>query len=384
MDLEDLHSIYKENSLYGRYITNSHIDILLDKFKEQFRVATVGTSVLGKPIYSITAGTGATKIFMWSQMHGNEATTTRAIFDFLNLLASNDPLAVKLKSFFTFYILPIVNPDGAEMYTRENANSVDLNRDAQNLTQPESTVLRKAFTDFEPHYAYNMHDQRTIFGVGNTNKPATISFLSPSYNEGREVNEVRQKAINIIAAMNATLQEYIPGQVGRFDDSFNINCIGDMFQSLNVPTVLFEAGHYPDDYERETTRKFVFIALLSGFIAIYENVIVFNKKQDYFNIPQNKIAFYDIMYKKVQINYENTEKITNFAAQYKEVLFEKSVIFHAFIREIGNLDGFHAHKEFDCNQEEFKGINNSPLPIIDEKADFLIGTNRKFVNGLEV
>ncbi len=384
MNFPELHNHYKENTLSGRYLTNTHIEPILDQLKNIFKISTVGNSVLNEPIYSIKAGHGKIKIFMWSQMHGNEATTTKAIFDLLNLLKDNNGLAGQLKETFTFLILPILNPDGARLYTRENAAKVDLNRDSLNLTQPESQLLRKTFESFAPHYCYNMHDQRTIFGVGDTPKPATVSFLAPSYNDEREINDCRQKAINIIVAMNETLQEYIPGQVGRFDDSFNINCIGDMFQSLNVPTILFEAGHYQNDYEREETRKYIFFALLSGFNAIYENVIVVNKNSDYFNIPQNKIIFYDIMYKNVKINYENKEKITNFASQYKEVLFENSVIFQAIISEIGNLKEFHGHEEFDAFGAGFEDSEGNKMPIIGKKTDFSFGFDRKFVNGMEI
>ncbi|AWH86088.1 peptidase M14 [Flavobacterium album] len=384
MNLESLYTNYKEEFLYGRYVTNTHIEPLLERYKNCFEVSEQGKSVLGKPVYSVIAGTGKTKIFIWSQMHGNESTTTKAVFDFLSFLKSDNDFAKTLKDNFTFFILPIVNPDGAVAYTRVNANGVDLNRDSVNLSQLESRILRKCFEDFKPDYCYNMHDQRTIFGVGDVPTPATVSFLAPSFNDARDVNETRQKAINVIAAINETLQLYIPGQVGRFDDSFNINCIGDMFQSLGVPTVLFEAGHYAGDYEREFTRKFIFFALLAGFNAIHENVIVVNKSVDYFNIPQNKIVFYDIMYKKVKINYENKEKITNFASQYREVLFDNSVIFQAIISEIGNLDGVHGHAEFDCNGEEFHGPDGSKMPKIEEKADFSIGKDRKFVNGQEV
>jgi Zinc carboxypeptidase len=384
MDLPHIYNLCKEESLFGRYITNEHIEPLLDKLGQMFSVNILGSSAQGLPVYSLLAGTGCIKIFIWSQMHGNESTTTKAVFDFLNFLASEDNFATELKQDFTFYILPIVNPDGARLYTRENANKVDLNRDSVALSQPESKLLRNAFENFKPDYCYNMHDQRTIFGVGDTPKPATVSFLAPSYNDAREINAVRQKAINLIAAMNETLQQYIPGQVGRFDDSFNINCIGDMFQSLNVPTVLFEAGHYQNDYEREETRKFIFFALFSGFHAINENVVVIDKNEDYFNIPQNKIIFYDMMYKKVKIYYENTEKITNFAAQYKEVVFDKSVIFRAFIREIDNSEVCFGHAEFDCNEEGFTDIRGGHLPVNDAEADFFIGKNRKFSNGTEV
>ena len=384
MNYEQIFEANKQNRLTGRYLTNKHIEPILEELKDKFEIRIIGHSVLDKPIYSIKIGTGAVKIFMWSQMHGNESTTTKAVFDLLNVLKSDDALAQKLKSTFTFLILPIVNPDGAELYTRENAVKVDLNRDSVNLSQPESKVLRTVFEDFRPDYCYNMHDQRTIFGVGDEPRPATVSFLAPSYNEARDVNEVRLKAINVIAAMNETLQQYIPGQVGRFDDSFNINCIGDMFQSLEVPTILFEAGHYPNDYEREITRKYVFFALLSGFATIHENVIVVNKKMDYFNIPQNKIVFYDMIWKNVKINYENKEKITNFASQYKEVLFDNSVIFQAIISEIGNLDGFYGHVEFDVLGGQFESEGEKKMPIIGEKANFSINSNRKFVNGQEI
>lgn len=384
MDLLQLHNQFKEDRLSGRYITNTHIQPLLEELKEIFELDVLGYSVLGEPIYSIKAGSGKTKLYMWSQMHGNESTTTKAIFDFLNLLKGDSDLAKQLKAAFTFLIVPILNPDGARLYTRANAVDVDLNRDSLNLTQPESQLLRQTFESFKPDYCYNMHDQRTIFGVGDTPLPATVSFLAPSYNDERDINECRQKAINVIAAMDESLQQFIPGQVGRFYDSFNINCIGDMFQSLDVPTVLFEAGHYQNDYEREETRKYIFFALLSGFNAIYENVVVVNKNIEYFNIPQNKIIFYDIIYKNVKINYENKEKITNFASQYKEVLFENSVIFQAIISEIGNLDGFKGHEEFDVFGEEFSDSELNKMPIIGKKADFIIGNNRKFVNGLEI
>lgn len=385
MNYQQLFDTYKENNLHGRYIHNSHIEPLLEEYKSHFKIYVLGNSVLGRPIYNVEAGSGKTKVFIWSQMHGNESTTTKAIFDFLKFLKSNEAEAKAFLNEFTFSIIPVLNPDGASAYTRENANDIDINRDSVNLSQPESMVLREGFEAFKPDYCYNMHDQRTIFGVAEDNpKPATVSFLAPSYNEVREINENRQKAINVITAMNETLQQFIPGQVGRFDDSFNINCIGDMFQSLGVPTILFEAGHFAFDYQREQTRKFVFFALLSGFHAINENVIVVNKKSEYFNIPQNKIIFYDIMYRNIKINYENKEKITNFASQYKEVLVDNSVIFQAFISEIGNLDNVHGHVEYDCKGDIFKHIEGSLAPEKGGKADFNVGLSRKFVNGVEI
>ena len=303
MDLEQLFDQNKEQTLQGRYITLDSIESLLQKLNTNNQLEIIGKSVLEKPIYKYQMGTGKTKILLWSQMHGNESTTTKGLFDFINVLHNGSELAKNLLESFTFCCIPMLNPDGAKLYTRVNANNIDLNRDSQDLSQPESRVLRATFESFKPDFCFNLHDQRTIFGVSDTGKPATVSFLAPAYNEAREVNDSRLKAINLIAGINKVLQQYIPGQVGRFDDSFNINCIGDTFQYLGVPTVLFEAGHFPKDYDREVTRKYIFMALVSSFEILNENVIVVNKFDDYLSIPQNKVVFYDFIYKNIKINY---------------------------------------------------------------------------------
>ena len=382
MSYENLFIQNLETNLKGRYITLNDIEPLLLKFNSNNQVQIIGESVLGKPIYKYQLGTGKIKILLWSQMHGNESTTTKALFDFFNLLNSNSEFAKDLLSEFTFCCLPMLNPDGALLYTRENANKIDLNRDAQNLTQPESKLLRKTFESFKPDYCYNLHDQRTIYGVGTENiKPATVSFLAPAYNENRDINEVRTKAIQVIVAMNKILQEFIPNQVGRFDDSFNINCVGDTFQFLNVPTILIEAGHYPGDYDRDITRKFVFVAFVEGLKKIYENDIVINKIEDYMNIPHNKICFYDFIYKNIKINYDNNKIITNFALQFKEEIIDNQLVFNAYTAEVGDLKGFSGHFELDVEEALYEDLEIN-IPKIDQKAEFSLGKSIKFVNGL--
>ncbi len=377
MDYKSLHELFREETITDKYITLSHIEKLIANNKS----SVVGHSVENKIIYKIEIGNGKTKVFMWSQMHGNESTTTKALFDFINFLNSDESLAHEFKEYFTFCMLPMVNPDGAEKYTRENANGVDLNRDSQALTQPESKVLRKVFEDFKPDYCYNLHDQRTIFGAGDKGNPATVSFLAPAYNENRDYNTIRLKAVEIIVAMNDVLQLYIPNQVGRFDDSFNINCIGDTFQNLGVPTILFEAGFYPNDYVREITRKYIFISLISGLKHIYENDIVSNKIEDYLNIPQNKVNFFDIVYKNVKINYDNLEKSINFAAQYIEKPNDGKIDFEAVIAQVDNLDNYFAHHSIDAQGKTFKSSQGS-IPNIGDKANFYLGNDIEIVNGL--
>ena len=383
MNLEQLFNQYKEQTLKGRYITLDSIEPLLHKINDQNQIEIIGKSVLEKPIYKYQIGEGKIRILLWSQMHGNESTTTKALFDFFNLINSDTDFAKQLISNFTFCILPMLNPDGAKLYTRENANKVDLNRDSQDLSQPESILLRKTFEDFKPDFCYNLHDQRTIFGVEDTGKPATLSFLAPAFNEERDMNESRLKAVNLIAGMNSILQHYIPGQIGRFDDSFNINCIGDTFQFLGVPTLLFEAGHFENDYDRDVTRKFVFYALISSFTILIENDIVISKMEDYLIIPQNKVVFYDFIYKNIKIYYDGIEIITSFAAQYKEELIENNLYFNAYIVKIDNLENCFGHIEYDGMGGLFIDQNGNS-PVLNSKANFNLSTKLKFENGLKM
>lgn len=373
---------YKDERLHGRYITLSHLAGFLSELPPA-KLSILGYSVAQAPLYGIRLGNGSTRIFMWSQMHGNESTTTKAVVDFMRLVQGDSELSVELRTHFEFFILPLVNPDGAERYTRENANGVDLNRDAKLCSQPESVVLRKAFEDFKPHYCFNLHDQRTIFGAGTTGNPATVSFLAPAFNAACEFNATRLKAVAVINAMNAVLQRYIPNRIGRFDDSFNDNCIGDTFQLLGVPTILVEAGHFPQDYEREKTRKFIFIALISGLKSIYEIDLVRNEIEDYMNIPQNIPNFYDFVYKNIRIYCDGSKIISNFAAQYKEVLIDKQIHWKAYISKVGLLDAYQGHTTYDCQDQEFFADGIS-APVEGDEATFNLSNGVRFENGVRI
>ncbi|MDO5607433.1 MAG: M14 family zinc carboxypeptidase [Capnocytophaga sp.] len=327
---------FKEQRLHGRYITYDMIASLLNE-KEWEETVLLGHSVKGTPISLYRIGTGNIKILAWSQMHGNESTTTKALFDVINFLSEEGK---SLLECVQFCIIPMLNPDGAESYTRLNANAIDLNRDAYEQTQPESQCLRKAYDRVQPDYCLNLHDQRTIFSVGNPPKPATISFLAPSYNQERTVNMVRRKAMQVIVAMNAVLQQYIPQQVGRFDDSFNINCTGDYYTSLQIPTILFESGHFPDDYNREQTRELTALAMIAALSYICKHEINGVGHERYFEIPENTKMYYDCI-----IRDDVSTNANDIGLQWEEKLIDGKINFLPYIIEEGNLSQKKGHYE---------------------------------------
>ncbi|MCM4152521.1 peptidase M14 [Arenibacter sp. N53] len=351
----------KEVSVTGRYITHKHIDPFINSTTEDFKIQIEGTSVEGRDIKSITIGDGALKILMWSQMHGNESTTTKAVVDLMNFLKLNSNRSKSILENCTLKIVPILNPDGAMAYTRVNANGVDLNRDAQERTQPESVVLKKIYEEFQPDYCFNLHDQRTIFNVGTNPKPATVSFLAPAHDPERSISKTRGISMQIIVAMNEELQKYIPGQVGRYDDGFNSNCVGDTFQMLNIPTILFESGHFSNDYEREHTRKYIFIAMLKAIEVISNRTIDQFKLDSYFDIPDNNKLYYDILIQNVQILNSNYNKGSSAGILFVETLVGNKIEFKLKLEKIGDLHDKFGHKTYNClNSEDLNELKNNP------------------------
>lgn len=370
--LKAIFNEHKETALFGRYINLKHIIPLLKKHENNFKIEVIGQSVLKENIHSIKIGAGKKRILMWSQMHGNESTTTKSIFDLLNFFTDN-PLSESILNACTIVIIPILNPDGAKAYTRLNANNVDLNRDAQNLTQPESIVLKDLFNSFKPHYCFNLHGQRTIFSAGATNNSASLSFLSPAQDKDCTITDNRKKAMSIIVKINTMLQAEIPNQVGTYDDAYNINCVGDTFQSLNVPTVLFEAGHYSNDYDREEVRRYVFQSYLIALTTIVNNDINLEDFNEYLKIPQNEKLFFDVIIKNACFNNE----ILDIAIQYQEKLIDDKIIFTPKVEKIDKLDNYFAHNVIDASNNAVLD-NDGNIISIGVENDFVIVNNSKY------
>lgn len=376
MNLENLNSIYslvKTPKLFGRYITNSHIEKCLHEFQKPI-ISTIGYSVEKRPIYSLEYGQGPIKILLWSQMHGNESTTTKALFDCFNLFETNNAIPNSILESCTLYVIPILNPDGAERYTRINANEVDLNRDAQDLSQPESKVLRAAYDSFQPDYCFNLHGQRTIFGAGESGVSATLSFLAPSQDDERSLTVNRKAAMTVISEICGLLQTELPSGIGRYDDGFNLNCVGDTFQNFGVPTILYEAGHYPNDYNREEVRRLIFIAILKGLDVISKGVDV-SEFDDYFKIPENSKSFYDVIIRNARLS-ENDSGLVDIAIQYKEVLKVNRMVLKPRVEIISKLEQFYGHKEIDAEGSLVRNIENFELKVGSEN-DFVLVNNAK-------
>lgn len=99
------------------------------------------------------------RIVVLCRQHGDEPASTESVLSIIHRLASGQDPALNgaLKS-VTFYIIPMVNPDGAEAMTRANASGADLNRDWGVFTQPETRAVARAVEMINPHVVVDAHN----------------------------------------------------------------------------------------------------------------------------------------------------------------------------------------------------------------------------------
>ena len=336
----------------GRYFPPDLLASLLEKYLPPENYAPAGLSVQGRPIYRVRMGTGPVRILMWSQMHGNESTTTKAVMDLMRYLLSGPGRDSGVLTHLELCLIPMLNPDGALAYTRVNANQVDLNRDAADQTQPESRLLREVFEDFRPDFCFNLHDQRSIYGVGDTPVSATLSFLAPAADARRSITPSRDTAMRLIAGLHGYLEPELPGGIGRYDDTFNANCVGDQFQSAGVPTLLFEAGHYRGDYGREATRRFAFLALLQALRLIASKGYGNFSPAQYAAIPENRKSFADLLIRQPVWLHRRFKGQDTLALHYEEELRNGVIHLQPSVPEAGLTEAVFGHAYYDASLPE--------------------------------
>ena len=353
-ELYNSYEDFKEESIEKRRFTQVEIQPLIEKFKEKenFEVTKVGESIEGRPLQLISIGEGEVDVFLWSQMHGDESTATMAIFDILNFLDS-EAFSKKKEEMLKnvkLHFLPMLNPDGAERFQRRNLLGVDINRDALRLQSPESKTLKRVRDRLDADFGFNLHDQSTYYNAERTAKPATISYLAPAYNYEKSINDVRAAAMQVIVQMNNILQEYAPGQVGRYNDDFEPRAFGDNIQKWGTSTILIESGGYPNDPEKQEIRKLNFVSILAAVFSIAEEDYKNAEISEYEKIPNNDRKLFDL--KLTGLTYEllGEEYILDLGINQREVQDKDLDYFYdAYIADRGDLSTFYGYEDLDAS-----------------------------------
>ncbi len=365
--LHKAHARFKEPTIKTRRFKHADIVPLIQRLKPPFKVRKAGQSIEGRDIYRVSIGQGDTHVLLWSQMHGDEPTATMAMMDIFNFFSRSgdefDQLRQRLQQQLTITFIPMLNPDGAERFTRRNALGIDLNRDALRLQCPESKILKNIRDELNAQWGFNLHDQSTYYSAGLQPNTATISMLAPAFNYEKEVNEVRGNAMRMVGLLNGILQQYIPGKVGRYDDSFEPRAFGDNMQRWGTSTILIECGGLKNDVEKQYIRQLNFVMLLSAFEAIAERAYGQVSLDTYEQIPFNGgNNFFDLIVREVLVQKNGNWYTVDIGWRRNEAEYNsnRNFFYKASIAEFGDMSIFFGYDEI--NAKGYRAIPGKVYP----------------------
>lgn len=353
--LYETYENYKEDALDKRRIKPYQVQLLVNELKKnkKFTVTKVGESIQGRDLNLISIGKGSIDVFLWSQMHGDEPTATQAIFDIFNFLNSDDFTKEKreILARVKLHFLPMLNPDGAQLFTRRNALGIDINRDALRLQSPEGRTLKKVRDSLNPKFGFNLHDQSRYYNAERTAKPATISYLAPPFNYEKEINTIRGDAMKVIVFMNNIIQKYAPGQVGRYSDDFEPRAFGDNLTKWGTGVILIESGGYQNDREKQEIRKLNYVSILSALYTIGKNTYKDIPIEDYEKIPHNDRKMFDLKLTNVTYHIDSIPYQLDLGIFRNEVDDRNHDKFHyeSIVADQGDLSTYYGYETFDAS-----------------------------------
>lgn len=324
-DIPIEHSPYIEPLFTNRFIKHPHLKSKMLELKDRglFKVEHVGNSVQQREIYQLSMGNGPIKVMLWSQMHGDEPTGTLAFFDLFNFFKADDQHNHFRKTILdncTLYFIPLVNPDGAAVHQRRNAQNLDINRDFVAQQTPEGRLLIQLHQNIKPDFCFNMHDQENLWSVTGRKQPASISLLAPPADAAASLIPNREKAMQVIAAIHQFLAAKIPGSIGRWSEDYEPRAFGDNFQKLGSATILIESGGYDQDFEKQHVRKLHFELLLQAFNQIATGQYTGQQLSAYYSIPTNNKELFHLLIRNCKIAIANTLITADIGLNYTETV----------------------------------------------------------------
>ncbi|MEO8041176.1 MAG: M14 family zinc carboxypeptidase [Acidobacteriota bacterium] len=332
------------------------------------KVDEVGRSSANREIYQVEFGKGPLKVFLWSQMHGDEPTATSALIDIFTILQTNrdKDWVKKIEGAMTIRGVPMLNPDGAEYYQRRNLQGIDINRDASNLQTPEANLLKKLRDEWSPNIGFNLHNQNSLTTAGRSNKQAAISFLVVYGDAAKTTSEAYERNKRLTSAMIAAVQPYMPGHIGRYGDEWTPTAFGDNFSAWGTAVILIETGalHGKDEM---FLVKMNFTAMLTALRSAADGSEKSVSPVRYETLPENSSgSLYNFIFRNATI-VDRTRPDTVVTGDVGINVDRRRAEFvaPAYIRQIGNLSAFTGLTEFNTADYMMVPRNSSSVKTGD-------------------
>ena len=326
------------------------------------KVSEVGKSFAGREIYQVEWGKGAAKVLMWSQMHGDEPTATPAVLDMLVYLQANRAKSwvKELENTLTIRVVPMLNPDGAELFQRRNLQGIDINRDAVDLQTPEGRLLKKLRDEWQPDIGFNLHNQQSLTTAGNTNKQAAISLLVVTGDPTGKVDAGDERSKRLAALMISALNNFIEGHIAKYDDEYNPRAFGDRISEWGTPVILIETGELYGKSEMFLV-KMNFVAYLTALKSLADKSEKSADAKIYDELPRNDSGnLYNFIFRRanvVDFSQSAAPFTADIALNSERRRADQSPT--ANIREVGDLSIYTGLEEYDAH--DFYLVNKNGL-----------------------
>ena len=153
-------SFPEDHHALARTITYSEMEKFLASVdgRGPISVSVEARTAEGRAVYLVHATRGGNpsfRILYYAQQHGDEVSGKDALLYLIREIARRPE---RLPAGIDLWILPMMNPDGAEAGTRRNAAGADLNRDHIVLEQPETQALHRVVRRVRPQLAVDCHE----------------------------------------------------------------------------------------------------------------------------------------------------------------------------------------------------------------------------------
>jgi hypothetical protein len=365
----DLANIWEKehvSKIFPSNVRHKNLQSYLEELRKHgLKVEEVGRSNANREIYQIEWGKGPLRVFLWSQMHGDEPTATSALIDMFTILQKNrdKDWVKKIESAMTIRAVPMLNPDGAELYVRRNLQGIDINRDARNLQTPEARLLKKLRDDWSPEIGFNLHNQNSLTAAGQTNKQAAISLLVVYGDAEKTSSPGQERNKRIASAIAAALQNFIPGHVGRYDDEYTPTAFGDNFSAWGTSVILIETGALQGKDEMFLVQM-NFIAFLTALKSIADGSEKTFSPVNYDMLPPNTSG------QLINIIFRNASIVTR--GEPSSILIadiglnierrRAEFIAPTSVRQIGDLSRMSGLTEYDASAFKVTGRSESLKP----------------------
>jgi hypothetical protein len=341
-ELETLHDAVRVAGLDDRTFDHeTYWGVVAPYLGRSVTAQVVGESAEGRDIRHLTFGNGPTTILLWSQMHGDESTASMALADIIRLFdeSTEHPLVRRIAEGATVHMIPMLNPDGAERFRRRNAQGIDVNRDARRLETPEGKALKAVRDAVEPDFGFNLHDQGAAIRVGDSNRGVAIALLAPAFNEARDVDDKRRRAMQVASVLVEAMDPLVGEHIAKYDDTFNPRAFGDLMGAWGASTVLIESGAWQDDPQKQYLRRTNFVGILTALDAIATGRYAEYDPGVYDDLAYNGRRVPDLLFMGGTIAVPGIPPLqADILVNYDEPLLKVDAV----ITDIGDMGGFEA------------------------------------------